>query len=110
MCEIVAARAANHRPAGRIALIALGIVLLAGNPWVVWTASFDVHMEPFATLFTLCAARDLYRGQRRMWFWLVLTLACGTAGASYAGALGLSAILCGRRWWRQRWKLHEARR
>ena len=101
MCEIVAARAENHRtPAVPIALIALGIVLLAGNPWVAWTASFDVHMEPFATLFTLCAARDLYRGQRRMWIWVALTLGCGTAGASYAGALGLSAILCGRRWWR----------
>jgi uncharacterized membrane protein len=101
MCEIVAARAENHRtPAVPTALIVLGVVLLAGNPWVAWTASFDVHMEPFATLFTLCAARDLYRGQRRMWIWVVLTLACGTAGASYAGALGFSAILCGRRWWR----------
>jgi hypothetical protein len=102
MCDIAAARAERE---GEIrfsaALVVLGIVLLVGNPWVVWTTSFDVHLEPFATLFVLCAARSLYTGRRRGWIWVLLAFSVGSVGASYLFALGLSAVLVGRRFWRR---------
>lgn len=102
MCDIAAARAQREGETRMsTALVVLGIVLLVGNPWTAWTASFDVHLEPFVTLFTLCAARDIYRGQRRAWVWVLLALTCGSVGASYLVGLGISAALVGRRWLRQ---------
>lgn len=102
MCEIAAARARREGEIRlSVAIVALGVVLLIGNPWTAWTASFDVHLEPFVTLFTLCAARDLYTGRWRTWIWVLLALACGSVGASYMLGLGVSAMLVGRRWLRQ---------
>jgi hypothetical protein len=102
MCDIAASHsqraAASRMP---VALVALGIVLLIGNPWFIWTVSFDVHMEPFITLFMLAAARDLYRGRRRAFVWVGLGFLCGTVGAGYLGAMGISAALSGRWLWRR---------
>jgi Predicted membrane protein (DUF2079) len=102
MCDI-AARHSERTGASRfsVALVGLGIVLLIGNPWLIWTVSFDVHMEPFITLFLLAAARDLYRGRRRAFVWVGCGLLCGTVGAGYLGAMGVSAALTGR-WLRRR--------
>ncbi len=102
ICDIAAARAVRERETKlSVALAAVGFVLLVGNPWTAWTASFDVHLEPFVTLFTLCAAKDIYSGRKRAWCWVVLALMCGSVGASYMLGLGLSATLVGRRLWRR---------
>ncbi len=102
MCDIAAARAQREGEVRfSVALVVLGLVLLVGNPWVVWTVSFDVHLEPFATLFVLCAARSLYTGRRRGWIWVLLALSVGSVGASYVFALGASAVLVGRCFWRK---------
>lgn len=102
MCDI-AARHEQRTGTSRmsIALVGLGIVLMVGNPWLIWTISFDVHMEPFITLFTLAAARDLYRGRRRAFVWVGCGLLCGSVGAGYLGAMGISAALSGRWLWRR---------
>ncbi len=102
MCDIAARnwqRTGSSRTS--VALVGLGIVLLIGNPWLIWTVSFDVHMEPFITLFTLAAARDLYRGRRRAFVWVACGLLCGSVGAGYLGAMGVSAALTGRWLWRK---------
>jgi hypothetical protein len=102
MSDIAAGRAEHDGKAGNaLTLLALGTLLLVVNPWSLWTVSFDVHMEPFLTLFVLAAARDLFRGRRRAWFWVVCALICGAASVAYIAALGISALLCGRRWRRQ---------
>jgi hypothetical protein len=98
MCDVIATRHAQHRQSASmsVGLAVLGIVLLIGNPWTIWTASYDVHLEAFITLFSLGAARDLHRGRRTLWIWVGLGLLCGAVGASYMGAVGLSAALTGR--------------
>jgi hypothetical protein len=102
MSDIAAVRVKHDRKvAAAVSLVALGTLLLVVNPWILWTVSFDVHMEPFLTLFVLAAARDLFRGRRRVWLWIACALICGAASVAYIGALGISAALNGRRWWRQ---------
>ncbi len=97
MCEL-AAREAKQSGAksGSVAVAGLGVLLLFANPWLAWTASFDFHLEPFLTLFILCAARDLYRGRNRGWLWLAMAMLCGTVGGSYLLVFGVSMMLCGR--------------
>jgi uncharacterized membrane protein len=103
ICEIVADR--NRRESTStttsVALVGLAVVLLISNPWVPWATSFDFHLEPFLTLFTLGAARDLHRGRRSAWIWVALCLLSSAVGASYIGAVGLSAALTARRRWRR---------
>jgi hypothetical protein len=102
ICDI-AARAERRDQNVRIAvaLVLVGAVFLAANPWTVWAASFDYHPEEsFATLFLVAAVRDLLRSRRTVWLWVVLGLACGDLGASYIAAAGLSMALFGRRWLR----------
>jgi Predicted membrane protein (DUF2079) len=98
ICDLVAARHTQRRQSTSmsVALVALAIVLLVGNPWTIWTASYDFHLEAFITLFSLGAARDLHRGRRTLWIWVGLGLLCGAVGASYMGAVGVSAALSGR--------------
>ncbi|MHB8497908.1 MAG: DUF2079 domain-containing protein, partial [Acidimicrobiales bacterium] len=83
-------------------IAACGLVLLVVDPWLYWAASFDFHMEPFGALFLLLAARTLYRdpADKKVWIWVALALACGDVVATFVVALGLSAVLAGRRWWR----------
>jgi hypothetical protein len=82
------------------ACIALLLLLLVPNPWIVWAASYVFHPEALATLCLVGAARDLFTGRRRVWVWLAFGLLTGDVGASYMGALGATAIIAGRRWWR----------
>jgi Predicted membrane protein (DUF2079) len=71
------------------------IALLVITPWSWLTIGFDFHFEPFAVLFALLAARDLWAG-RYLWLivWVPLTLAsCAAAGSLLVIAIGLAAIL-----------------
>jgi uncharacterized membrane protein len=101
ICELASARAprlGDQRPVWLA--VCLALLLLVVNPWITWTISSDFHTEPIATLFLIATARDLFAGRRRMWLWLVLALLMGDVGASCCGALGVSAMIAGRRWWR----------
>jgi hypothetical protein len=73
------------------------LALLLVNPWVYWAASYDFHFQPIACCFTLLAGRDIWAGRRRAWFWVAVVLACGDVAATYIVALGIGALLAGRR-------------
>ena len=93
---------ATHAPSRRFALAVSGCVLavLVLQPWTYWAASYDYHSEPLATFFALLAGRDLWAGRRRGWVWIALVLMCGNVATSYIVALGIVAIISGRRRWR----------
>jgi uncharacterized membrane protein len=92
----------THAPNRRFALAVSGCVLavLVLQPWTYWAASYDYHSEPLATFFVLLAGRDLWAGRRRGWMWIALVLLCGNVATSYVVALGIVAIISGRRRWR----------
>jgi hypothetical protein len=94
--------ASYWRESGRVrlaaALTAAGIALLVLDPFVLWSESFDLHSEAFATFFLLGAAHDLVRGRRRAFLWVAAGLLTGQVGSTYLAALGLSLALYGRRW------------
>jgi Predicted membrane protein (DUF2079) len=91
-----------HAPNRRFALLVGGgvLLLLVLQPWTYWAASYDYHSEPLAAFFVLLAGRDLWAGRRRGWVWVALTLLCGNVAASYVVALGIAALISGRRRWR----------
>ena len=76
---------------------ALGLILLAANPWIWWAVSFDYHEECLAIPFAVLLARDLATGRRRMWLWLVPILAAGAPAATYVVGVGLGGVVAGRR-------------
>ena len=78
-------------------LAGTGLILLAANPWIWWAISFDYHEECLAIPFAVLLARDLARGRRRMWLWLVPILAAGAPAATYVVGVGLGGVLAGRR-------------
>jgi hypothetical protein len=101
VCDIAARRTQRGgTTSAAVGLAVLGIILLTCNPWMDWSASYDFHAEVFAGFFVIGAARDLYRSRKTGWIWVAIALTCGDVGASYLGALGVSLILSGRRWWR----------
>jgi uncharacterized membrane protein len=75
-----------------LGLGALAIALI--NPWVYWSASFDFHIEPLATLFALLVARDVWKGRvlRSLW-WVVALLMCGNVAGTYLVGIGIFALL-----------------
>jgi Predicted membrane protein (DUF2079) len=75
-------------------LLALVTLLVLITPWSWFTAAYDFHLEPFATLFALLAARDLWnRRHGRLVLWVPLTLiSCAAAGSLYVVAIGLAAL------------------
>jgi hypothetical protein len=73
----------------------IGAVLLLSNPWYLWTASFDFHMEPIGTLFALLAARAFYLGHRSRWAWAACCAASGDVAATYLAGIGASVIAAG---------------
>jgi hypothetical protein len=102
ICEIAARHSIKSRELlFPVALVAVGLLMLVADPWLTAASSFDVHAEPFIVPFFVAAAHDFYSGRRRAWVWLVFVLAGGAVPCSYAGALGISMALSGRRWWRQ---------
>jgi hypothetical protein len=76
-------------------LLGLVTALLVITPWSWFTIGFDFHFEPFAVLFALLAARDLWAGRyRALMVWVPLTLAsCAAAGSLLVIAIGLAALL-----------------
>lgn len=90
MCDL-----AGHRREGRDAtvLAALGLLLLAANPWIVWAVSFDAHSEAYAILFVVLLARDFASGRRRAWIWVPLLLMCGDVTGTYLAGIGLGGVL-----------------
>lgn len=97
MCELVAIRQRDDREVGAFRwLPAVGLLLLVLNPWFIWSSSFDVHPEPFAALFVLAAARDMYFGRRRAWIWAVCGILGSAVGATYVATAALGIALSGR--------------
>lgn len=92
----------NHAPNTRFSLVVGGSVLavLVLQPWTYWAASYDYHSEPLATFFLVLAGRDLWSGRRRGWIWVGGVLLCGNVATSYVAALGVAALISGRRRWR----------
>ena len=97
ICEL-AGRGRMHRD--RVVLAATGILLVLVNPWVWWSLSWDYHSEPSGLFFALLLARDLSRGRRRAWVWLPIVLMCGDVCSTYVIAIGVGAVLSGRRYLR----------
>lgn len=97
ICDLVAARKREGSPRTGVWLIVLGFVLLVANPWFIWSASFDIHSETFATLFVVGAARDLHRGRRTAWAWGIGAILCSAVGATYLIAVSVGAVITRRR-------------
>jgi hypothetical protein len=95
LCEL-AQRARSGAYAKGLAIV--GLFLLVANPWTWWTVSWDFHTETLAMPFAVLLAWDLCNDRRRAWVWIVPLLACGDVAATYVAALGLAALLAGRRW------------
>jgi hypothetical protein len=101
ICEIVANRVDLHRSTRvAVGLIAAGVMLLVLNPWTAFSMSYDFHVEAIGALTALLVARDLYRQKRTVWLWVAVSLLAGDAAAAYTVAVGISAVLMGRRWMR----------
>src|ERR1700722_10384930 len=79
----------NHVVAVTTRLVA--VALLVANPWVYWTASFDIHMEVFGAFFAFAALRALLQHRRSSIIWGALTLLCGAASALSLVGVGLAA-------------------
>jgi hypothetical protein len=93
LCEL-----ARHRLPDRDAVVlsAAGLILLAANPWIWWSVSFDFHTEVLAVAFTVLMARDFANHRRRAWLWLVPLLACGDVADTYLAGLGLAIMIAAR--------------
>jgi hypothetical protein len=102
----------------------LVVVLVVANPFVYWTASFDVHMEVYGACFGLLAlraalrgraalrapaelaGRAALRGRRGIVLWALLTALCGTASLIFLVGVGITATIV--RAWRRRDTLRPA--
>jgi uncharacterized membrane protein len=73
--------------------VALGaLIVLAIDPWIWWADSFDFHLQAFATLFALLAARSFWHRRRTAWLWVVAALSCGTVEAAVLIGLGIAVM------------------
>lgn len=95
LCELAARRTQSKDTAWAAGL---GLLLLVINPWTWWTLSWDFHSETTAMPFTVLLARDLCNDRRRAWVWVFPLLISGDVAATYITAIGLGALLAGRRW------------
>ena len=68
----------------------LAVLVLVANPFVYWTASFDIHMESFGALFMVLLLRAALRRQRSAALWAVLTATCGTVSLLYLVGIGIA--------------------
>lgn len=86
-------------PSWIVWLAAVSIVAIAANPWIYWSATFDIHTETFCTFFFVMAARALYRERwKSLVLWSVLVASGGLVECTYLVALGLTALLVGKRY------------
>jgi hypothetical protein len=74
-----------------------GVALLAFDPWIYWSASWDYHSEAIGTLFAVMAARELFRGRRIAALWCAVTLLSGMIPATYLVGIGISLLVAQRR-------------
>ncbi len=90
-----------HGRRGRELVVAGAVVVLAVDPWIWWSDAFDFHLEVFAALFALLAARSLWdRRYATAALWTVLTLSCGTVESVALVGIGIGIAISGRRLWR----------
>lgn len=73
----------------------LAVLLLVLNPWIYWSATFAVQMEPFGVLFALLALRALLSGRPAVWVWSLLAALCGSASVVYVISVGLTGLVIG---------------
>jgi len=91
--EIITKNSRPHYNGAWLLGLVTGLLLITPFSW--FTIGFDFHFEPFAVVFALLAARDLWAGRHR-WLivWVPLTLAsCAAAGSLLVVAVGLAALL-----------------
>jgi uncharacterized membrane protein len=72
---------------------ALAAVLLVANPFVYWTASFDIHMEVFGAFFATLLLRAALQRRRSAAVWAVLTALCGAASLLDVIGVGLAVAV-----------------
>jgi Predicted membrane protein (DUF2079) len=94
ICEIAGRRL---RDSDAIVLVGGGLALLAVNPWIWWSVSWDFHSESVAVLFAALLAWDLAHGRRRAWAWVAPLLCCGIVAATYVAGIGLGGVVAGKR-------------
>ncbi len=100
MRELLARRVASGVLAAWRAqlLLAVGLLLLLADPWIVWTISFDFHWEPVTLFFSLVTLRLAWRRDRAVWLWAALAIVSSNLGATYVVGIGLSCLLAGKAW------------
>ncbi|HLI53930.1 MAG TPA: DUF2079 domain-containing protein [Acidimicrobiales bacterium] len=80
-----------------LTIAAAGVLWLA-NPWVYSSAGFDFHLQAFAVLALVLAAKNMWRGRwRRTAVYSAVTLLAGAVAGSYVFGLGVSGMLIARR-------------
>lgn len=94
LCDVVRRHCAERDAA---LLAGLGVLLFLVSPWLWWTSSWDVHMEPMVMFFAVYMAWDLSRGKRRAFVWAVPALLGGAPDTTYVIGIGLGGVLCSRR-------------
>ncbi len=73
------------------------LLVLFLNPWTYWTLSWDVHSEPYGTLFALLAARAMYHERWKSFaVWSFLTLSGGMIECIYGACIGITGIVLGK--------------
>ena len=93
LCDLARRKCAERDAAW---LAGLGLLLLAADPWIWRTLSFDVHEEPLVMFFAVFTAWDLSRGKRRALVWAVPVLLGGAPTTTYVLGIGLGGVLAGR--------------
>lgn len=77
--------------------VATAALLLLANPWVYDTSAFDFHMQAFAVLASLLAARSLIQGRHaRTAVFVALALGAGDVAGTYILGVGLTGVLLAR--------------
>jgi len=85
----------------KVVMMACGLVLFLGDPWITWSISNDFHVEVFSVFFVVVAARDFTNSRRRAWVWVLLAMGTGNLAATYLVGLGMSAFVAGAAWRRR---------
>lgn len=74
-------------------LLYVGTILLGFSPWIYWSASFDVHLEPIVLPFLIMAARSFWEGRNhRGTVFALIVLGGGTASIPYISGIGLMLL------------------